>query len=307
MSLKDADDILDGALDEFEDDLMGDEDMDDGSKAIKSSANAGATADRLKESARGPGGDVGGGNTDDMAAAMSQLMEEMKNPEFASTLEDTFKQLAAGGPAGNAPNPFAGKGPGPNGPGNAPMDASVANTLKMLAETGKDLEGTDSAAAEAMGEDMMNSIMSEFEKLGEKEDFQDIMDGMMRQLLSKDVMYDPMKQITAKFPEWLAEHEDSLPEEDYERYGRMYQYFQKIVAVYESEPNNHQRLMELMQDMQECGQPPAEIVKELAPGLEFGPDGMPIMTNMGSGVPMPPIPGMPPFPGLAGQQNCCIQ
>ena len=129
----------------------------------------------------------------------------------------------------------------------------------------------------------------------------------MRQLLSKDVMYDPMKQITAKFPEWLAEHEDSLPEEDYERYGRMYQYFQKIVSVYESEPNNHQRLMELMQDMQECGQPPAEIVKELAPGLEFGPDGMPIMTNMGSGVPMPPIPGMPPFPGLAGQQNCSIQ
>ena len=42
-----------------------------------------------------------------------------------------------------------------------------------------------------------------FEKLGEKEDFQDIMDGMMRQLLSRDVMYDPMKQITAKFPEWL--------------------------------------------------------------------------------------------------------
>ena len=45
--------------------------------------------------------------------------------------------------------------------------------------------------------------------------------------------------------------------------------------------------MELMQDMQECGQPPAEIVKELAPGLEFGPNGMPLMANMGPGVPMP--------------------
>lgn len=67
----------------------------------------------------------------------------------------------------------------------------------------------------------------------------------------------------------------------------MYQYFQKIVAVYESEPNNYTRLMELMQDMQECGQPPAEIVKELAPGLEFGPNGMPLMANMGPGVPMP--------------------
>jgi peroxin-19 len=293
-----ADDILDGALDEFEDDLNGDEEGDAMGAIKKAAALTNSTG-----STPGPNS----GQMDDMAAAMGSLMEEMKNPEFASTLEDTFKQLAAGGSAGSLDNPFSGKGPGPNGPGNAPMDASVANTLKMLAETGKDLEGTDSAAAEAMGEDMMNSIMGEFEKLGEKEDFQDIMDGMMRQLLSKDVMYDPMKQITGKFPEWLAEHEDTLPAEDYERYGRMYQYFQKIVAVYESEPNNHQRLMELMQDMQECGQPPAEIVKELAPGLEFGPDGMPIMTNMGSGVPMPPIPGMPPFPGLAGQQNCVVQ
>eukprot|EP00946_MAST-07B_sp_MAST-7B-sp1_P000169 g169.t1 len=294
-----ADDILDNALDEFEDDL--DEDEQDGVQAaIQESAAAGVLTDAAGGGAAGAGGE---GN-EDIAAAMSALMDEMKNPEFASTLEDTFKQLAAGGPAGSGANPFAGVGAA--GAGNTPMDASVANTLKMLAETGKDLEGTDSAAAEAMGEEMMNQMMKEFEKLGEKEDFQDIMDGMMRQLLSRDVMYDPMKQITAKFPEWLAEHEDSLPPEDYERYGRMYQYFQKIVAVYESEPNNHQRLMELMQDMQECGQPPAEIVKELAPGLEFGPDGMPIMTNMGSGVPMPPIPGMPPFPGLAGQQNCAI-
>ena len=78
-----------------------------------------------------------------------------------------------------------------------------------------------------------------------------------------------------------------MSKEDYERFGKMYQYFQKIVAVYESEPNNYTRLMELMQDMQECGQPPAEIVKELAPGLEFGPNGMPLMANMGPGVPMP--------------------
>ena len=123
----------------------------------------------------------------------------------------------------------------------------------------------------------------------------------------------------------------------------MYQYFQKIVAVYESEPNNYTRLMELMQDMQECGQPPAEIVRnesrllghkalvfllanqimflltalfifhpphslrrlELAPGLEFGPNGMPLMANMGPGVPMPAIPGMPAFPQGGGKPGEC--
>ena len=93
-----ADDILDGALDEFDDDLDGNEDENDVSQAIKSSATAGANANRLMDASGGPGG----GQMDDMAAAMGQLMEEMKNPEFASTLEDTFAQLAAGGPASNA-------------------------------------------------------------------------------------------------------------------------------------------------------------------------------------------------------------
>ncbi len=32
--------------------------------------------------------------------------------------------------------------------------------------------------------------------------------------------------------------------------------------------------------MQETGQPPAEVIKELAPGLEFGEDGMPLFAGM---------------------------
>lgn len=40
--------------------------------------------------------------------------------------------------------------------------------------------------------------MSEFEKMGQKEDFQGVIDNMMRQLLSKDVMYTPIKEICEK-------------------------------------------------------------------------------------------------------------
>ena len=57
------------------------------------------------------------------------------------------------------------------------------------------------------------------------------------------------------------------------------------------------------------GQPPPEIIKELAPELEFDEEGMPIMDPLnGSGAGagnMPPfLPGMP-FPG-AGGEECCI-
>ncbi len=40
------------------------------------------------------------------------------------------------------------------------------------------------------------------------------------------------------------------------------------------------------------GQPPSDIIKELAPGLQFSPDGMPLMPNMGSGLPAMQMPGM---------------
>ena len=270
----DLDAILDNALDQFVDEL--DEEQGDVNATVKQASMDTAlksTSDDKKMS--GQGNDV-------IAESMAGLMDKMKDPEFASTLEDTFKKLASGGTPENPSDPFAALHQGGN-----PMDKSVASTLKMMSEASSDMEGMDTGSAEQMGEDIMKKMMGEFEKLGEKQDFQEIIDGMMRQLLSKEVMYEPMKEITKKFPKWLAENEDSLSKEDYERFGKMYQYFQKIVAVYESEPNNYTRLMELMQDMQECGQPPAEIVKELAPGLEFGPNGMPLMANMGPGVPMP--------------------
>ena len=38
-----------------------------------------------------------------------------------------------------------------------------------------------------------------------------MIEGMMEQLISKDLMYEPIKQITEQFPKWLEEHKGSLP------------------------------------------------------------------------------------------------
>ena len=49
----------------------------------------------------------------------------------------------------------------------------------------------------------------------------------------------------------------------------------EICDTYEKEPDNTDKVVELMQRMQECGQPPAEIVKELGGGVELDENGMP--------------------------------
>lgn len=56
--------------------------------------------------------------------------------------------------------------------------------------------------------------------------------------------------------------------------------------------------MELMFDMQKYGQPPADIIKDLAPGLQFDENGMPIMPNMGAGM-FPQMPGGEGLPNLS--------
>ena len=53
---------------------------------------------------------------------------------------------------------------------------------------------------------MMEEMMAQFQALGDREDYNEVIDGVMRQLLSRDLMYDPVKQICTKFPEWLAIH-----------------------------------------------------------------------------------------------------
>jgi peroxin-19 len=56
-------------------------------------------------------------------------------------------------------------------------------------------------------------------RLSEKEDYGAFIEGNLRQLLSRDIMYHPVKQICDRFPEWLAVQEDTLPREEYIRYS----------------------------------------------------------------------------------------
>jgi peroxin-19 len=306
------DNILDAALEEFEEE------------------------EQRKISAASTGGERGADSpsadqllkTQQVAAVTSELhkmISDLENPVHGETLRRNYGLLSGRVEGAATVEQFIGQlreqervsAQGhPDAPqremhlgGATDVDLSVAQTLEMLAESAKDMEGMSSAQVEGHGEEMMNAMMAEFEKLGEKEDFNHVVDGMMRQLLSKELMYEPMKQVCEKYPEWLAVQAEALGKDDYERYGTQYQYFQRIVAVYETEPDNFARLMELMQDVQQYGQPPAEIIKDLAPGLEFNEEGMPIMPGLGPGTLPAGLPGMPgiPFPeSMPDGQPCAL-
>lgn len=80
----------------------------------------------------------------------------------------------------------------------------------------------------------------------------------------------------------------------FSRRSKQYDCFKELVHVYETNPDNVADLLELMQQVQEYGQPPQDIINEIAPGLELDEDGMPKIN---------PLEGMP-FGGT--DEECTI-
>ncbi|KAL1547511.1 peroxisome biogenesis protein 19-1-like [Salvia divinorum] len=119
------------------------------------------------------------------------------------------------------------------------------------------------------GEPMIEDWVKQFEELAGTQDMESIVETMMQQLLSKEILYEPMKEIGERYPRWLEENRAKLTDEEYTRYSNQHQFIKDLNQVYEAEPENFNKIVELMQKMQECGQPPNDIVQELAPDFDL--------------------------------------
>jgi hypothetical protein len=97
------------------------------------------------------------------------------------------------------------------------VDKAISSLVEGMAkEETTDAPGSSSSREEA---DMLKSLMQGLEGMGDGDFNADaVLDGMMGQLLSKDLMYEPIKQFALSFPPWLEERKDTFSKEEYSRY-----------------------------------------------------------------------------------------
>ncbi|GAB5030273.1 peroxisomal biogenesis factor 19 [Nannochloropsis oceanica] len=184
---------------------------------------------------------------------------------------------------------------------------TIAKTIDMLGKIGGGEGGKEAGEGKEMIDDaFLSKLVEEFDKLGAgfgdggggKEGGGEACDGgneggtdamvdtMVRQLLAKDLMYPPLKEVVRQFPGWLEANKGKVEEEVYKKHEKQYFLFERIVAVYEKEGEGGKEggdmalLLDLMTQAQDYGQPPAEIVQALGGG---GMDG-----------------GIDPFGGMGG-------
>ncbi|KZT06690.1 Pex19-domain-containing protein [Laetiporus sulphureus 93-53] len=171
-----------------------------------------------------------------------------------------------------------------NGNGGAvPEDdfqASIRKAMDKLKESDSNLQ----ADTEGSLDDLVQKLTAGIDlgSGGESdEELQKMLENMMTQLMSKDILYEPLKEMHVKFPDYLKDNEAKISPEDKKRYLSQQTATAKIVAIFEnpsySETNQgmNAQITTLMNEMQSYGAPPAEIMGPLPPNFDLDADGMP--------------------------------
>uniref|UniRef100_T1J3M6 Peroxin-19 n=1 Tax=Strigamia maritima TaxID=126957 RepID=T1J3M6_STRMM len=115
-------------------------------------------------------------------------------------------------------------------------------------------------------------------------DVSSLVQNMMQMLLSKDLLYPALRDITDRYANWLLENKETTEQEQYKKYETQYEIMQKICTEFEAESetdtpakkkSRFDGILEMMQKMQDCGNPPTSLVGEGTSGLEFDEYGVP--------------------------------
>lgn len=169
-----------------------------------------------------------------------------------------------------------------------PDPKSQEEQQKKMADTIAALSGQKKAAEEAAqvnDDGSTKSLNPEeaamkemFEKMASPTGMQEMMDNMLQHLLSKEVLYEPMKEIAEKYPPWLKRNSKKIPDDEIVRYEAQLVKVRAIIAAYEDDATDFQTIVTLLQEMQSFGLPPEDIMKEMANknGMPLGPNGMPM-------------------------------
>ncbi|KAG2346396.1 Pex19-domain-containing protein, partial [Suillus weaverae] len=159
----------------------------------------------------------------------------------------------------------------------------IQNTMNKLKESESGLKSSDPGSS-ATSADPLEALLSQFGGEDEEE-MQGVLEAMMGQLMGKDVLYEPLKELSDKFPDYLKTNATKLTPDDKSRYDAQIICMKQLLEIFESkdyaddDDKTRAKVVDLMGELQRHGSPPEEIMGPLPPGLSMGADGMPNMPD----------------------------
>ncbi|MBW0499306.1 hypothetical protein O181_039021 [Austropuccinia psidii MF-1] len=194
------------------------------------------------------------GQNDDKSFQSTSTTAEPKIEitEFQEAIKDTMEKLKQSNDSSNAKNEFS----------------AVGTEDEQLAELFAQMLGSEGALPD---EGQLQSMLQSF----------------MEELMSKEIMYEPLKDMNRLYPAWIAANQSKLSQEDIQRYQTQSEIVNEVVQKFEHPAwaaeekaggekfaARHKEIVDLLTKMQDCGPPPKEILGDLPPGL-LGENGLP--------------------------------
>ncbi|XP_065832235.1 peroxisomal biogenesis factor 19-like [Oscarella lobularis] len=234
---------------------------------------------------------------EELDQAMNMLAGE--NPDVFRRLEEFAQGFEASlleqkGKSEGEESPVAGAaGAEGGGEGGGSVQDKMKKTLEQMQKDAKDIKNAEvppdsPGSPEEMFKALSGMVLgSDAPSEGADEDGSGIipmMQQMMKNLLSKDVLYPAIKDIRDKYPDWLKEKGGELPEDQLKNYKEQLNVMNKVCAEFESEKadddetvknRRFNEIVQLMQKMQEYGHPPSDLIGGEVPGLDFDPTKLP--------------------------------
>lgn len=153
-----------------------------------------------------------------MAALMGEVDE---TPQMKQEIEAMMQELgtvADPGEAGGQNNDARASGPSST---EKPFQAKIRKTVERMQVSG---EQANMAGASDDPDNIIAQLLQEmqggggFEGGENEEEFSNMLTGMMEQLTNRDILFEPMKELHEKFPEWMTNNRESTDKHDLKRY-----------------------------------------------------------------------------------------
>lgn len=164
---------------------------------------------------------------------------------------------------------------GSNGPD---FNNIMKETMERLKKSGDNIDEqirNDQAGANA--EDVLSQLISGIDMGGEDNlNMSKLLVDMLEQLSSKEVLYEPIKDLNLKFPPFLKEKCKDLPSDTLENYKKQYEITGDILKIFEDPEFNdkdeakREKINTLLESLQELGQPPSELIGDATDFPAFG-------------------------------------
>jgi peroxin-19 len=165
----------------------------------------------------------------------SQFESMLKELSGTTALEEAARLPSNSTTAQSQPVDTASKA-GPSASGDESFQETIKKTIERIQASG---EQATAAAAADDSEDILAELMKQMqagaglEGEGSEEEFSKMLLGMMEQLTNKEILYEPMKELDDKFPEWIKKNKSKTPKDDMKRYEEQQVVVREIVAKFE--------------------------------------------------------------------------